>query len=301
MDVHAVVDELDGHPGIEGSDRRPRLALAERAHRVEQVGGQRCSRVEPRPSLVVRRVGVPDGHGQTRGHQLRDERQSVWQLGRHSDRLDPPVAGLDELAGDRRVGCQQVRRILCATTLGGQERPLHVETLDHAVSCQARAPGQLLAHRVDRLGHERHQGPGRSATAMEPDSGGHRLGRGRHVVTTAAVDVQVDEARQEPASLKVDVDRGRGSARPHRDDPAVPHRDPPGVEHPTRRDHSGSAQDHRALLHPQPFTAPEVRPAEIRLWNSTNRITTGSEVSVAAAINPPKSAPWVGLDWKPSR
>ena len=52
---------------------------------------------------------------------------------------------------------------------------------------------------------------------------------------------------------------------------------------------------------PQPLTAPAVRPVEMRFWKMTNSTTTGSDVSVAAAISPLQSAPCTGLLWKISR
>ena len=130
-------------------------------------------------------------------------------------------------------------------------------------------------------------------------------------MAAAAVHVQIHEPRHQPAATEFGS-AGRRLARPDLGNAIAGHPQPTSFEHPGRRHQPGSGQHRlavtslRSSLVPRsmlthPLTAPAVRPAEIRLWNSTNSTTTGSEVSVAAAIRPPQSAPCTGLDWKISR
>ena len=120
---------------------------------------------------------------------------------RHGDHV--PAAELDELAGQGRIGRDDVGGVLGAAALHRYERPLEVDAGELARVAQigqdARARPQDVGGRGDAGGHQ----AGGAVTAVLQD-GDHGLIRSLGIgegLPAAAVAVDVDEAGQQVAAL----------------------------------------------------------------------------------------------------
>ena len=82
----------------------PGLAVVHGPHRVEQVRAGAGTPVQRRPGLLVRRVGVPDGHHHSGRHQLLDGGQAARQLRRERHHAHGAVAGGEQPGDVGRVG-----------------------------------------------------------------------------------------------------------------------------------------------------------------------------------------------------
>ncbi len=129
MDVYAVVDHFAGDAR---NKRRPddaRLAVAQRAHAVEQMGGHGRPGVDSGARLGVGGVRVPDGGHRARVHDVADEINGTGQLRRDGHAAQCPPCRLDNSGEGPAVGHQEVRRVVGTAARIGQERALEVRPM----------------------------------------------------------------------------------------------------------------------------------------------------------------------------
>ena len=216
----AVEDQLDDDVGAgEGGARQARLAVAHRAHRVEEVGHGPGTGVEAEARLVGGRVGVAERDQDAVGGQAPDDVEGAGQLRRDGHRdhvaaLAPAVQlGLVRVAAVLlRVGAEPARREVRALEVhaeaaGRQQVVGAVVRRERLAEAVQRAVG-VGRGRGDQGGQERgHAVPGQRACqgAHLLDVGGHQVDPGE------AVHLEVDQAgRGDPAA--------RGRRQPDLDD-----------------------------------------------------------------------------------
>jgi len=128
MHVLAVADQLrDDVLPIAGGADQARLAVVDGRHGVEQVRHMACAMVEYRAGLLVICVRVRDGNRAYRAGLFGKVSRAI-QLGRHVHDPDQAAAAALECLEGLEARKSQVRTILGALLLFGEERPLHVDT-----------------------------------------------------------------------------------------------------------------------------------------------------------------------------
>ena len=142
--------------------------------------------------------------------ELGDEVERAGELRREGHRADAALPGLEQLAQHERVGGEQALRALRATAGGGEERALEMDAGDLAGAGELGRPAQLLAHRLDRLRHERDERARGATAAVVGDRGRHVVGALGDVGAAAAVHVQVDEPGQQPRAVEIDESAAAG-------------------------------------------------------------------------------------------
>jgi hypothetical protein len=154
-----------------------------------------------------------------------------------------PRRGAEQRIDGLQVGVTEVRAVVRAAALLGEERPLEVNAEHLGAGMergqQVRRTPQRLDHHVQRLRDEggcerRHPGLGQPPGDLGPLLGG----RVDAVGSVIAVDLQIDQAGHEDAVRQTDVRVGGAVVR-HVDDPAAVDGDPRVREDPPLPDHPG--------------------------------------------------------------
>ena len=241
VQVHQVGDQLDGHPlVVQQRADRAGLAVVQRAHPVEQVGGDRRARVDRGHDLGQRGVGVPDRGDGALADQPADRVHGVGQLGGQGDHPHRALARVEQGLHRRAVRRTQDGRVVRAAAGRRQERALQVDAAERAVRDQLGEPADLLTELVDRPGDQaRHQGGGAVLEVRVDGLEDAVLVRCGERLAATAVAVDVHEAGHDPATGRVGHRPGRiGWQLPWsdgRDQPVVDGH-PAGIEHPVRGD-----------------------------------------------------------------
>ena len=127
VDVLAVADELRDHIlPLGGRTDGAGLAVVDAGHSVIQVRQMAGPGGEDRRGILIAAVGMRDGdRAELRG--LRGKVHCARQLRRHIHDAHQPLAGLVERAERFEVRQAEVRAVLRALFLLGEERPLHLD------------------------------------------------------------------------------------------------------------------------------------------------------------------------------
>ncbi len=214
MEVGAVVDQLDRDPVVlQESGDGAGGAVAERWHRVEEVGGDRGARVDGRDGLLVRGVGVADRRDHAVLGQKAYRVQAAGQLRGQREHLRLAPGRVEQCADLRGVRVAQEVLGVGALAAGGDERALEVDAGDLALlgefAQQARAPGEEVHVTGDGGGEQ----GGRAVLAVRVDALEDVVDRpGGEGGSASAVVVEVDEAGDDVVAGDVDglgVLRGR--------------------------------------------------------------------------------------------
>ena len=133
VDVHPVGDDLDGDPVVlQQRDDRAGLAAVDGPHRVEQMGTDSCAGVDGRAGLGVGRLGVPDGHHDTRRPELGDggERAVAFRSQRHHP--DAARPGIEHTGHLVAVRIAHQRGFVCTTAQLRKPRTFQVDTVEQS-------------------------------------------------------------------------------------------------------------------------------------------------------------------------
>src|SRR5574341_154557 len=128
IDVDAVGDEAHRHPWI--IQRRPddaRVAVAERAHGVEEMRHVPDPAGEGRPPLVVGGGGVPGGDDDPAPPRLSDQRARSPQLRSEGENLHQARMAAKQPPELCHTWTAQVPDLMCAVIRGTEERPFDVD------------------------------------------------------------------------------------------------------------------------------------------------------------------------------
>ncbi len=127
MHVPAVVDQLAGDPGLERRSDKAGLAVMQRRHRVEQMGGVAGAGADACERLLVgwRRSG-PSRRSRRPALSVSINGSAPGSSGAIVTIRSVSPATATQALEQRRVGREHVRRVLGAAAAGRQERPLEV-------------------------------------------------------------------------------------------------------------------------------------------------------------------------------
>jgi hypothetical protein len=221
VDVHQIENELGPLAmGERGADRS-RTAMMQAAHRIEQMGEARCAGGERCARFGIAADGMADLRPHAGCLEVPQQGAVRVDLGRHG--RDPDRRERGELVDQREIGDNSERR-LGTERLRADERafemrpehPGHGWVGDRDCRADAAERGQQIITRRGDRGREQRRG------AMHGVEAGHlsdRIGARHDIGAGAAVDVQVDEARQhEPVRGRVrrrfDRPNNGGAAQP---------------------------------------------------------------------------------------
>ena len=108
------------------------FAGVDRAHRVEQVCADRRARIDRRPRLVIRRLGVADGGHHAGVDDLPDRRKGAVAFRRDGDHADGSAARFENTIDLGGVGIPHQGRLVGAAPLRGEPRPFQMDSVEHA-------------------------------------------------------------------------------------------------------------------------------------------------------------------------
>ncbi len=213
-EMDAVDDDRD--VDVVACERRAddaRVAMQQRAHRVEEVGDAAGAGVERGVRLRDGCVGVAERHDDAAREQHVDERARAGEL--RCERHQPHGAGVEQALEQRQVGVAARRRFVGAETVGREERAFEVHAEDPG-PCGIvdrhfahRREHLLLRARDQRWEIRRHAGLEQRVPSAAV-RGGVCI---EEVDAAEAVHLQVDEARyREPAAALAAEAEGRDAA-----------------------------------------------------------------------------------------
>ncbi|SKV04908.1 Uncharacterised protein [Mycobacteroides abscessus subsp. abscessus] len=121
MDVHPVGDQLDGHVrALQKCGDGARLAVVDRPHGIEQVGGHGCPCRNRLLCLLIGGIGMPHGGHHSPPREHFDRRYRARQLGCDGDHLDVPTPGVEQPFQLAKVRFAKQPRVVCPGILWGQ-------------------------------------------------------------------------------------------------------------------------------------------------------------------------------------
>ena len=192
-EVNAVEDHLDDHVIRESATPVDAgIAVAERAHGVEEVRDGLHAEVEGRVRLGRVRIRVAAGDRDSAPMQQVDKRAGAWELGRERD--EPHRAGCEQALEQLGVGISARSLGMSAEPLRGEEGPLEVRAED----VRALRVVRDLRQRGDELflgGRDERRQVRRDARLQErlagdPVAGGVRV---EEIDASEAIHLKIDE------------------------------------------------------------------------------------------------------------
>ena len=248
MHVHPVGDHLHGRPRVvQQRHHRSRLTMVDRPHGVEQVGADGCPGVQRLPGDRIGGIGMPQRGHRAGLHDAADRGQPPVQLGSQRHQPDGATAKPQESLHLRRLRGPQEARVMGATLLRAEPGALQVHPGEQPVGDQV---GQRDDHTL-QLGQPcRHQAGHRGGGAVATVEVHHPrrlvLVAGRVGPSTAAVDVQVDEPRDNYTAPQLEIGLTRRRPLAHRRQPVPNDLHPARVEDAVGDDDPTSSQHRHA-------------------------------------------------------
>jgi hypothetical protein len=256
MHMESVEDQLEGDPVVfEGRDHRSRGAVVDARHGVEDVGEEARPAVERGPGELKVGLGVADGHGDAVLHEHVDRLERPVELGREGELAQGAAGGAEQLLDLDGKRVDQELGIVGPAPAGREKRPLEMRTEHERIGGgKIGDHAEALAQPRHRIGHEADHRAGGAMSPVRGESGSNLARIVVEGVPAAAVPVQVEEARHEPAAADVDALVGLRMPRAGagRDDRVAAHERPEVVDLPVAVELARSMEEGR---HSDPVSA----------------------------------------------